>query len=206
MFRIIKDGVSVGMTETPNYIKQQENGCFALCPEPEASGIVFEGTVYRLLGREGLENAATVILQETDAGTEIKKASDTGGIMFVTMAESGSIDDVTAAEHAELFAPWNFPVAYQKGNMRQYKGTLYKCVQDHTSQEDWTPDTASSLWTAAADPSEEWPKWAQPIGAHDVYNAGDKVSHNEKHWISNQDCNVWEPGAYGWTEVMEDGV
>ena len=184
MFRIIKDGVSVGMTETPNYIKQQENGCFALCPEPEASGIVFEGTVYRLLGREGLENAATVILQETDAGTEIKKASDTGGIMFVTMAESGSIDDVTAAEHAELFAPWNFPVAYQKGNMRQYKGTLYKCVQDHTSQEDWT----------------------QPIGAHDVYNAGDKVSHNEKHWISNQDGNVWEPGAYGWTEVMEDGV
>ena len=169
MFRIIKDGVSVGMTETPNYIKQQENGCFALCPEPEASGIVFEGTVYRLL-------------------------------------ESGSIDDVTAAEHAELFAPWNFPVAYQKGNMRQYKGTLYKCVQDHTSQEDWTPDTASSLWTAAADPSEEWPKWAQPIGAHDVYNAGDKVSHNEKHWISNQDGNVWEPGAYGWTEVMEDGV
>ena len=44
------------------------------------------------------------------------------------------------------------------------------------------------------------------IGAHDAYNAGDKVSHNEKHWISNQDGNVWEPGAYGWTEVMEDGV
>ena len=206
MFRITKGGVTVGMTENPNYIRQQENGCFDLCPEPLASGIVFEGAVYHLMGREALDGVETVMLEETDAGAEITKATETGGIMFVTMAESGSIDDVTAAEHAELFAPWNFPVAYQKGNMRQYKGTLYKCVQDHTSQEDWTPDTASSLWTAAADPSEEWPKWAQPIGAHDAYNAGAKVSHNEKHWISNQDGNVWEPGAYGWTEVMEDGV
>jgi hypothetical protein len=29
---------------------------------------------------------------------------------------------------------------------------------------------------------------------------GDKVSHNEKHWISDVDANVWEPGVYGWTE------
>lgn len=206
MFRIIKDGVNVGMTETPNYIRQQENGCYALCPEPEASGIVFEGTVYHLLGREGLEDAATVILEETDAGTEIKKASDTGGIMFVTMAESGSIDDVTAAEHAELFAEWAYPVAYKKGNIRRYKGTLYKCVQDHTSQADWMPDAAVSLWASTADPAEEWPEWSQPVGAHDAYGSGDKVSHNGKHWISSAAANVWEPGVYGWTEVTEDGV
>lgn len=34
MFRIIKDGGSVGMTEAPTYIKQAENGCYVLCPEP----------------------------------------------------------------------------------------------------------------------------------------------------------------------------
>ena len=32
-----------------------------------------------------------------------------GGIVFVTMAEAGSIDLVTAAEHADLFAEWNLP-------------------------------------------------------------------------------------------------
>ena len=45
MFRIIRDGESVGMTEAPNYIKLTENGSYNLCPEPEASGIVFEGKV-----------------------------------------------------------------------------------------------------------------------------------------------------------------
>lgn len=206
MYRIIKDGVSVGMTETPNYIRKQENECYALCPEPLAAGIAFEGTVYHLLGRDDLEGVETVILQKTDAGTEIKKASDTGGIMFVTMAESGSIDEVTAAEHTELFASWNFPINYQKKQLRQYNGTLYRCVQDHTSQADWTPDVTPSLWTKAADPTEEWPKWAQPIGAHDAYNAGDQVSHNEKHWISSADGNVWEPGVYGWKEVTQDNA
>ncbi len=206
MYRIIKDGVSVGMTETPNYIRQQENGCYALCPEPLAAGIAFEGAVYHLSGRDGLEGVETVILQKTDAGTEIKKARDTGGIMFVTMAESGSIDDVTAVEHTELFAPWSFPIDYQKRQLRQYRGALYKCVQDHTSQADWTPDVTPSLWTKVADPAEEWPKWAQPIGAHDAYNVGDQVSHNEKHWISNADGNVWEPGVYGWKEVTQDNA
>ena len=68
---------------------------------------------------------------------------------------------------------------------------------------DWTPDTAVSLWSVAADPAEEWPAWSQPVGAHDAYAAGDKVSHNGKHWTSSVDNNVWEPGVYGWTEATE---
>lgn len=30
---------------------------------------------------------------------------------------------------------------------------------------------------------------------------GDKVSHNEKHWICNMDYCTYEPGVYGWDEV-----
>lgn len=204
MFRITKGGVTVGMTESPNYIRQQENGCFALCPEPLASGVVFEGTVYHLMGRDTLEGAETVLLEETDAGMEITKATETGGIMFVTMAEAGSIDDVTAAEHADFFSPWAYPVGYTKGNIRRYNGALYRCLSDHNSQADWTPDAAPSLWVGISDPAEEWPKWSQPVGAHDAYSAGAKVSHNGKHWISTTDGNVWEPGVYGWTEEAAD--
>ena len=57
MFRITKNGASVDMTEAPTYIKQHSNGSFVLCPEPEASGIAFAGSVYHLLGREPLEGA-----------------------------------------------------------------------------------------------------------------------------------------------------
>ena len=203
MFRITKGGVTVGMTENPNYIRQQENGCFALCPEPLASGIVFEGTVYHLLDRPALEGVDTVMLEAADAGAEIVKATEAGGIMFVTMAEAGQIDNTTAAEHADLFAPWAYPVSYKVSQIRRYGGKLYRCVKDHISQEDWTPEAAASLWAVTADPAEEWPTWSQPIGAHDTYSAGAKVSHQDKHWISDTDGNVWEPGVYGWTEVME---
>ena len=107
MFKITKDGATVAMTEAPNYIKQAENGCFVLCPEAEATGIAHNGTVYHLLGRPDMAGAEiTVMLEETDAGVEIAKAADATGIVFVTMAEAGSVDATTAAEHADLFAPW----------------------------------------------------------------------------------------------------
>ena len=125
--------------------------------------------------------------------------------MFVTLAEAGDIDGAAAAEHAELFAPWAYPVKYKTGQIRRYTdGKLYRCVQDHTSQEDWTPDAASSLWAVAADPAEAWPAWSQPVGAHDAYAKDSRTSHNGKHWASDLDGNVWEPGIYGWTEVPEE--
>ena len=76
MFKIIKDGACIGMTENPNYIKQAENGCYTLCPTPEASGIAFEGAVYRLLGRDGMEGVETVMLEEVDSGPELFIATD----------------------------------------------------------------------------------------------------------------------------------
>ena len=79
MYRIIKDGANIGLTENLNYIKQAENGCYVLCPEHDASGIVFAGTVYHLLGRDTLDGAETVSLEETDAGTEITKSNEAGG-------------------------------------------------------------------------------------------------------------------------------
>lgn len=130
----------------------------------------------------------------------IEKAGAAAAITFVTLAEAGDIDDVTAGEHAELFSPWAAGVSYETGNIRVFDGRLYRCIQAHTSQEHWTPDAAASLWVKIADPAEEWPEWNQPIGAHDAYNAGDKVSHGGQHWVSDVDGNVWEPGVYGWSE------
>lgn len=122
-------------------------------------------------------------------------------IVFVKLAETGAIDEVTATEHTEIFAAWEPDVQYESGNLRRHPesdGKLYKCIQAHKSQADWTPDVAVSLWVVAGDPAEEWPAWSQPIGAQDAYSQGDKVSHRDQHWISSVDANVWEPGVYGW--------
>lgn len=119
---------------------------------------------------------------------------------FVTLAETGTIDGTTAAEHIDLFSPWVEGISYDVGAIRQYEGVLYRCVQAHTSQSDWVPDKAPSLWVKIGDPTVEYPQWSQPIGAHDAYNAGDKVSDENKNWISVVDGNVWKPGFYGWEE------
>lgn len=83
-----------------------------------------------------------------------------------------------------------------------YNDLLYKCLQSNVSQASWNPKDAVSLWVRIDDPAIEWPEWRQPTGAHDAYPIGAKVSHNDKHWVSNVDNNVWEPGAYGWDEQV----
>ena len=114
---------------------------------------------------------------------------------------SATLTDTEALEGVELFPMWKTDHAYAVGDRVQYESKLYKCLQAHTSQDDWTPDAAVSLWVEVADPSIEYPDWKQPTGAQDAYMKGDKVSHNGKHWVSDVDYNTWEPSVYGWSEV-----
>ena len=88
---------------------------------------------------------------------DMAQATVAASIVFTVMAEAGQIDDTTAAENASQFAEWAYPVAYKAGAIRLHAGRLYRCVKAHTSQENWTPDAAASLWAEIADPSEEWP-------------------------------------------------
>lgn len=129
------------------------------------------------------------------------KRADAIKLRKAIVTGSASLPDETASTVPELFDKWETGVSYVVGDRRAYNGVLYKCVQAHYSQEDWTPDVAVSLWTRTDDPGEEWPEWRQPTGAIDAYQVGDKVAHNGKHWISNTSNNVWEPGVYGWDEA-----
>ena len=132
------------------------------------------------------------------------RAPEAAVIAFVALAETGAIDEVTAGEHREIFALWAYPAQYKVGNIRQHQGKLYRCLMDHTAQEDWAPGQAPSLWVQIADPGEEWPEWSQPIGAADAYPIGSKVSHNGGRWESEVDNNVWEPGVFGWKIANEE--
>ena len=115
---------------------------------------------------------------------------------------SASLSDADALESVELFARWDGNGhEYETGDRVAYEGLLYKCLTAHTSQTTWTPDASPSLWVRVDNPAEEWPEWIQPVGSTDAYAKDAKVSHNSKHWISDVDNNVWEPGVYGWTEA-----
>ena len=111
-----------------------------------------------------------------------------------------SLKDADALTTVEFFPKWEVGVSYNNNDRIRYNNILYKCVQAHTSQSDWAPDITPALWTKVS--VEEFPEWVQPTGSQDASNVGDKVSHNEKHWTSTVDANVWEPGVYGWEEII----
>ena len=112
---------------------------------------------------------------------------------------AASLTDEDALSGVELYAEWKPGVDYSAGDRRRDGNVLYKCVQPHTSQSDWRPSLTPALWVVVS--LDEWPEWVQPTGAHDAYAKGDKVSHNEKHWVSDMDANVFEPGVAGWSEA-----
>lgn len=114
-----------------------------------------------------------------------------------------SLGDEDALECVTLFTAWDGDGhVYAVGDRVRYGDNLYDCLQAHTSQDGWNPADASSLWAKVLIPGPGIPEWEQP-GSTNPYMKGDKVRHNDKIWVSDIDNNVWEPGVYGWSEVVE---
>lgn len=116
-----------------------------------------------------------------------------------------------ALEIATVYPAWEAGRAYAVGDIISY-GTnsvgdpqLYKVVQGHTSQSDWTPDATPALYDAFGLDDGGYPIWSQPTGAHDAYNTGDIVNYNGTLYISLIDGNSWSPDAYpdGWEVYKE---
>ena len=103
-----------------------------------------------------------------------------------------------------LYPKWSGDsVQYTAGQRVQDDGILYTVLQAHTSQPDWKPADAPSLFAEVLIPDPTViPEWEQPESTN-PYAKGDKVKHNGKTWVSDIGGNVWEPGVYGWTEVAE---
>lgn len=159
------------------------------------------------INKEELQNKITKVKEELNLPLSIA---------FVKMAENGDIDEVTASENADMFAEWQTNINYKVGDIRAYtvetteeemivaNKLLYKCLQDHTSQEDWAPNKTPSLWKCLTITENGIAEWSQPISSADAYMTGDEVMYNGVHYRSTIDNNVWSPEAYpqGW-EVVE---
>lgn len=113
-----------------------------------------------------------------------------------------SLSDEIALTAIEVYPQWRGNgEEYKVGQRVQYNEVLYKVLTNHTSQEDWMPDVAPSLFAKVLIPDEDtiYP-WEQPDSTN-PYKTGDKVIHKDKIWVSTVDNNVWEPGVYGWDEI-----
>ena len=123
---------------------------------------------------------------------EIRKAID-------IFAENQT--DETLIDNKAAFEWWRPGITAEKDKIYRFGDDLYRCIQPHTTQDDWTPDKVPALFVKIS--LEEYPQWVQPTGAHDAYNKGAKVSDEGKRWISNKDVNIYKPGLVpgDWSEV-----
>ena len=134
--------------------------------------------------------------------TLIEKARELRALIEKAMTETASLTDAEAITATCLHPKWSGDsVQYTAGQRVQDDGILYTVLQAHTSQPDWKPADAPSLFAKVLIPDPTViSEWEQPESTN-PYAKGDKVAHNGKTWVSDIDGNVWEPGVYGWTEV-----
>ena len=120
-----------------------------------------------------------------------------------------TLTDEEAMEISTVYPAYEVGKAYAINEMLTYgvnevgDPQLYRVVQAHTSQADWTPDATPALYTPIGLTEEGYPVWSQPTGAQDAYNTGDIVDYNGTLYKSLIDGNVWSPEAYpaGWEKV-----
>lgn len=137
---------------------------------------------------------------------ELRKALQ---LFLATMDADTQAENMMAV--ASVFPKYQIGKAYKVKEVFAYGENavgdpqLYQVLQAHTSAEEWTPDTAASLYKKIGVTEEGYPEWVQPLGASDAYNTGDVVSYNGTLYKSTIDGNVWAPDAYpaGWETVTE---
>lgn len=115
------------------------------------------------------------------------------------------LSDEEAYSIKELYPEFEIGIVYKVGDRIMYNGKFYKVISEHTSQADWTPDAAVSLFVEISDPSIEYPEFKQPTSTETAYMKGDKITFNGAKYISLVDYNVYSPTDYpkNWQLVDE---
>ena len=149
---------------------------------------------YEEIKDDALDERLILKLEEVDAKEE--SLNKIGKIVANQVT-----DDVVALSIQEFYDIWEVGVLYPVGRYITHKDILYKVLTEHTSQTDWTPDAAPSLFAKVLiDPTGETiPEWVQPDSTN-AYMTGDKVTYEGVVYESIIDNNIWSPADYpaGW--------
>lgn len=114
--------------------------------------------------------------------------------MLASSVEEMTDEDALAV--AALFPTWASKIgeAVTAGERLWYNTKLYKVLQPHTVQDDWTPDVTPALFVEVS--VEEWPPIPEIITAEQAYMAGDKGTWKGQHYICQIDNTVHNPDQY----------
>ena len=150
-----------------------------------------------------------MLLNRMEKAREFRKRIDanlqaTKKLIFASDLSQEELNDLM-----DLYDDWKAGESVNVGDIRRYADKLYRVIQAHTTQADWTPDSVPALWNVYTPPTTEdgeeiIPDFKQPTGAHDSYKKGDKVRFEGKVYESIIDNNAYSPTTYpqGWREIV----
>lgn len=151
-----------------------------------------------------IKSAQTIAVQAAEVAAS-KTAGRSLEVLKAAVRKLVRIDELSpedVEDLVDLYEPWAEAANVTVGEIRSYERRLYKVIQAHTTQADWTPDVTPALWQEIAPPTTEdgteiVPEWKQPTGAHDAYNTGDRVLYapTGKVYRSKIDANTTVPNG-----------
>jgi hypothetical protein len=137
-------------------------------------------------------------------GVTAQEATEVRGVINTFLA---TVPDEEVESVKILFPQWKAGIHYETNTRVRFDGNVYKVLQAHTSQEDWMPDVAVSLYAPLLidEETNKILEWVQPDSTN-PYMIGDRVIFEEKVYESLIDNNVWSPVDYpaGWQEITEE--
>lgn len=112
-------------------------------------------------------------------------------------------NDITDAQKEELvdLARENAKPENSYAPLQNQIDALFKICEEHAKE----ILALKNGGVAPEEPTEEYPEYVQPTGAHDAYKVGDKITYNGKKYECQKDNCVWNPDDYpqGWKLVEE---
>lgn len=142
------------------------------------------------------ENGYEYFTPKPHANLDPDQAELDKAIKKMLSAKAEELTDEEALEVAALFPTWASKIGAEVkvGERLWYDGKLYKVIQAHTTQADWTPDNTPALYVEVS--VVEWPEIPENIPSTAPWMKGDKGTWKEQHYICQMDNTVWNPDQY----------
>lgn len=112
---------------------------------------------------------------------------------------AAALSRVQAISVCALYDEWSGGgVKYKKGQWLRYGQDFAYVEQDHTSQGDWTPEEAPSLYTLFRLAPDGIRIWEQPTHAENAFDTGERCHYpgaGGQVYVSKIDGNTTVPGS-----------
>ena len=204
MYRIMKNGVMVGLGDVPRYIRMQKNGSYGFCDKADAQGVAVDSKPYHLDGMDALDGAETVTMEDVSSST-LSADYQAAAQVYATQADARAISEADISLHPDLFPRLKEDGSLVEGGKHiNWRSTVKRSRTALWDTAENNPDNAPTLWEDIA--------YREGIRIiPDAITAENPFSLDELGWWedtlyrSKINANVYTPVQYpdGWEVVNQ---